>query len=66
MRFNLFTKQTEDIQILKNNEMEEEIFIEVLKDQCLPELYEELELYASTQPEDLLVTPIFNDDLLDL
>ena len=46
--------------------MEEEIFIEVLKDQCLPELYEELELYASTQPEDLLVTPIFNDDLLDL
>ncbi|CAD8146174.1 unnamed protein product [Paramecium pentaurelia] len=77
-RFSLYTKYYEltkenpdllkSFLAKKNNSMEDETFVEIFKQYCNNQTYEELERISnSTQnTTDIHICPIYNDDLIDL
>ncbi|CAD8044127.1 unnamed protein product [Paramecium primaurelia] len=77
-RFSLFTKyyelrrenpdQLKSFIAKKNNSMEDETFVEIFKQYCNQQTYEELEKISnSTQNNsDIQICPIYNDDLIDI
>ncbi|CAK78771.1 unnamed protein product (macronuclear) [Paramecium tetraurelia] len=77
-RFSLYTKyyeltkenpdQLKSFIAKKNNSMEDETFVEIFKQYCNQQTYEELERISnSTQNNsDIHICPIYNDDLIDI